>query len=67
MCRCFQTQRYEYEKMKHNIMPTPPNQQRTAVSPPSIMSQPISLSHYLQYLSDCVHETHVTILICFID
>ena len=45
---------------------TPPVQQRTAVSPPYIRPQSISLSQYLQYLSDCVHETHVTILICLV-
>ena len=46
---------------------TPPVKQRTAVSQPYIRPQSISLSHYLQYLSDCAYETHVTILICFID
>ena len=46
---------------------TPPVQQRTAVSPPYIRPQSISLSQYLQYLSDCAYETHVTFLICFID
>ena len=46
---------------------THPLQQRTAVSPPYIRPQSISFSQYLQYLSDCAYETHVTFLICFID